>query len=135
MTITKKIAKFLIKNVRYHRSIFLWYPYCLESVMTKYCDFCEKHGHYAECDCKTPYCECSVKGRSKIEELSERIRELERERSEIICRVGGLQEDGVWNWMNDESDDFDSMSNQMVVKIMAGDIRTLIRQHLIGEEK
>ena len=48
-----------------------------------------------------------------------------KERDEMVRRIRDLQEGGEWIWLNDGSDDLESMGEDMVVKIRAGDLRRL----------
>jgi hypothetical protein len=51
---------------------------------------------------------------------------FKKERDEAVRRARDMQEGGEWNWMGTDEDDLESMSEGMVVRIRAGDLRGLI---------
>ena len=54
--------------------------------------------------------------------LKDHIKELEK----IVQRARDLQEQDTWHWLGDGSDDLDSMSEGMIVKIRASDLRQML---------
>jgi hypothetical protein len=64
--------------------------------------------------------------RDKLSDMHRRAQRVESEMAMLRRRVREASVEGVWIWLGDGSDDLDSMSEGMAVKIRAGDLRAML---------
>lgn len=91
---------------------------------------CLKHSQEPECGClhcKIERVQEALQQRiEKLEQCNYELKLVYEEAKRLRRQLNDLSTPDVWVWLGDENDDLNSMSDDMVVKIRAGDMRVLL---------